>query len=291
MSGKTNWNRVSKRRPCPICGKPDWCMVSKDASAAICARVESQKLAGRAGAGWLHFLRDDYKRPAWRSVRRKEKRRPVSDIGKIADECELRIRPASVLWLSDELGVEPNGLRALGVGWNAERRVFSFPMREPNGCICGIRYRAYNGRKFSESGSREGLFFQPDEINCQYLVVVEGASDAAAMWSIGFRSVIGRASCNGNIEQVVTLCRRSRFNHVVIVPDGDTVGWRGANVLNEAMRGLSQIEAKLVPLPDGVKDVRQCIQQKKTADRLADRIGTLVKTSSREEETSNDNSN
>lgn len=285
-----SFKRVNKEIPCPICGKPDWCLIASDRDAAICARVESDRLVGSAGAGWLHFLRDDFfSRPTWRPVKRQEKRRPVTDIGKLADECTQRIKPATVLRLSDELGVEPDALRALGVGWNASRRAFSFPMREPNGNICGIRYRARNGSKFSERGSREGLFFQPDETVCQYLAVVEGASDAAAMWSIGFRSVIGRASCHGNIEQVTSLCRRGRFNQVVIIPDSDAVGWLGAKKLSDALLGLSRIESELFQLPDGVKDVRQCIQQKKNADWLADHIGILVGRSSSKEQASNDN--
>ena len=61
-----DWQRVSRRRPCPVCEKPDWCLFTGDESApsaAICARVESDKRVGDQGAGWLHVLRHD--RPAW----------------------------------------------------------------------------------------------------------------------------------------------------------------------------------------------------------------------------------
>lgn len=50
----SNWVRVTKNNPCPICGKSDWCLTSEDGKSAICARTESDKPAGRAG--WLHKL-------------------------------------------------------------------------------------------------------------------------------------------------------------------------------------------------------------------------------------------
>ena len=56
----SDWLRVSRSRPCPICGKPDWCLIvgpTDDPTAAICARVESGNRRG--DAGWLHRLRDD----------------------------------------------------------------------------------------------------------------------------------------------------------------------------------------------------------------------------------------
>ena len=61
-----DWKRVSRARPCPVCERPDWCLYAGDdnaPSAAICARVESDKLAGDQGAGWLHVLRNDG--PSW----------------------------------------------------------------------------------------------------------------------------------------------------------------------------------------------------------------------------------
>jgi hypothetical protein len=69
-SSSSDWQRVSKRRPCPVCGKPDWCMyVGSDDSptAAICARIESPKRCGEGG--WLHVLRDDG--PTWAPWRRR----------------------------------------------------------------------------------------------------------------------------------------------------------------------------------------------------------------------------
>lgn len=54
-----SWLRVNQCNPCPVCSKPDWCLISKDGKSAICARIESDKLAGDKGAGWVHKL-DNY---------------------------------------------------------------------------------------------------------------------------------------------------------------------------------------------------------------------------------------
>ena len=48
--------RVTKHNRCPMCGKPDWCLISQDGKVAICARIESNILAGKKGAGWIHTL-------------------------------------------------------------------------------------------------------------------------------------------------------------------------------------------------------------------------------------------
>ncbi len=276
-----SWKRVNKNEPCPICGKPDWCMVAGDQSAAICSRIASEKQIGRAGAGWLHVLRDDaFKRPAWRPVKRAEPKRPSKNMNALANEFCRELRQTSLVWLSNELCVSRDSLMQLRVGWSKQRRAFSFPMREPNGNVCGIRYRAYGGDKFSESGSREGLFFQPENVIRSYLVIVEGASDTTATMDLGFSSVIGRASCHGNIEQVATLCRRKKPNRVVIIPDNDECGWHGARMLQSGLVELCGLQSRLLGLPEGVKDVRQCIQQTESAERLRDQLGTLTESSS-----------
>ncbi len=55
----SNFVRVSRRNPCPVCGKPDWCLLSRDGKAVICSRIESDKPVGNKGAGWLHNLNGD----------------------------------------------------------------------------------------------------------------------------------------------------------------------------------------------------------------------------------------
>jgi hypothetical protein len=57
MTSHTEWHRVRRDRPGPICGRPDWCHVVADDRKAVCARIESSMRCGEAG--WLHRLRAD----------------------------------------------------------------------------------------------------------------------------------------------------------------------------------------------------------------------------------------
>ena len=64
---ETQWKRVSRETPCPVCGKADWCLVAADGTAAICPRTESPRRCG--DAGFLHRLAD--------TPRRREPRRVI----------------------------------------------------------------------------------------------------------------------------------------------------------------------------------------------------------------------
>lgn len=283
------WDRVSRAAPCPICNKHDWCLVAPDKSVVICCRVESDKAAGNS-QGWLHQIRDDgWERPQWRAPKRVEPTPAPVEMRKVAVVSCRAIKPDSVGWLSRNLGVSVDSLLRLRVGWKIDRQSFTFPMREPNGNVCGIRYRTYDGTKFSELGSRDGMFFRPDDLRDDYLIVVEGASDTAAMMDLGFYSVVGRAACRANTEQIVTLLRRKRPKRIIIIPDNDDPGRTGAEALRVNIELAGGI-AKVLTLPDGVKDVRQALQKKEIADRLRDQIGELCSIqTTRKESSDHDN--
>ena len=270
-----DWLRSSKSNPCPICDHTDWCLVSADGSSALCMRVESDR-PSRSG-GWDHRLResDRSRRDGWKVVRRIESVSVSStDWLELAKRLHRSCSSKGYAWLSNRLGISERSLRSLRVGWNGENRSFSFPMREPNGNVCGIRYRSMTDAKFSERGGREGLFFCPTDLVPAYLLVVEGASDTAAMIDVGYPSVIGRDNCTGNISQIVTLCRRLKPASVVVIPDNDVPGIDGANRLIEAL----PCGANLLLLPDAIKDVRECIQSKENAEWLAGQIGIITNT-------------
>lgn len=278
--------RVSRSRLCVICLKHDWCLYSEDGAVAICSRVESTY--PKAGAGWLHKLTDDWQRPAWTPVKRPEPK-PTVDWLKVCNEHRRACRRKHLAWLSSELGVSVGALKRLRVGWNDQRKAFAFPMREANGNPVGIRYRLRSGKKFSELHSSEGLFHLPGDLIRDYLIVVEGASDAAAVMDCGYISVIGRANCRGNVAQIETLCRRLQPKVVVLIPDSDIVGIAGANQLRLRIERQA-IPVKTLILPDVHKDVRACVQKKENADWLADQIGKLTEQSPMQEATSNDDS-
>lgn len=56
MVSTSEFTRVSRNYPCPICGKEDWCLVAEDGSAAICPRTPDGAVKEIAGSGYLHRL-------------------------------------------------------------------------------------------------------------------------------------------------------------------------------------------------------------------------------------------
>lgn len=276
------WRRVSLANPCPVCGKPDWCLLNEDESAAICAREPSEKAVGNKGAGYFHQLQDsDYIGPRWRTPKRVSPERSTNNMR------ELAVANCKALWRTDverlarELGLSVPSLLQLGTGWSERWRAFSFPMRYPSGNVSGIRYRPWIGKKFSEKGSKDGMFFRPENIESEYVVIVEGASDAAATMDLGFCSVVGRASCRGNVDQILTLIRRRQVQRVVIIPDNDDAGTTGAEALRVNLElatvnhELAGSVVQVLNLPDGINDVRQCIQSPENAEWLASELRKL----------------
>ncbi len=265
--------RVSKQKLCPVCGKHDWCLLKEDESAAICARIESIQPA-KNGVGWWHqIIGRDREQTRWRSVSQQPKQSQRDIDWMSLSKRQFQDGENRLPSLSRFLGVSLQSLRQLRAGFSNERNAYSFPMRNHCGDVVGIRYRTSNA-KFSESGSREGLFYKPSQLTRNYLVIVEGASDSAACMTIGFPSVIGRANCVGNTEQIVSLVRRLSPKQVVVIPDNDKVGIAGATAL---ISSLTASSVQCITLPDGIKDVRQCVYQKQNADWLRDQIGEVIK--------------
>ena len=152
-------------------------------------------------------------------------------------------------------------------------------MRNHAGRIVGIRTRPMVGDKESDSGTDgTGMFFVPVSIKPDYLLIVEGASDAIAMHDIGFESVIGRSNRNGSTKQIITLRRRLKPKHIIIVPDNDKPGIDGAEELVTMLSMLNQ-QANLLLLHDHINDVRDCVQTQKNADWLRNRIGESISAS------------
>ena len=268
------WKRVSRESPCSICKKPDWCLLAEDGNAVICARVQSDRPM-RTGVGWLHPVGNEPP-SKWRTVQRSKPKRSSVELLAIAKQCCNDLSKDKLSWLAFQLGVSPESLQSLRVGWSVGKHAYSFPMRDEAGRVCGIRYRCeLNGSKFSEAGGREGMFFRP-EMLADFLVIAEGASDAAAVMTVGFQSVIGRANNVGNVSQLLSILRGHRFNRVVVVPDSDEPGQRGAAALAESMVAAELPKPEILQLPDGFKDCRAMVQRKKNARGLQSLLARLT---------------
>jgi hypothetical protein len=260
MIPRTEWQRVRRDHPCPICGRPDWCLVAPDGTAAICARIESSKRCGEAG--WLHRLRDDPLRPTGCVVR--SIALPTTelrhDLARLADEFERAVDQTFLASFASSLGLTVDSLRRLRVGWADDKRAWTFPMTNAVGDVLGIRLRGPDGRKFAVKGGKDGLFIPPNgETRPRTILVCEGPTDTAALLDMGFLNVVGRPNCTGGVKLLADLIRLRRPHEVVIVADGDAAGQRGAGNMASVLVAYTPAVRVIQP-PSGIKDVRDWLR-------------------------------
>ncbi len=230
------WRRVSRRKPCPVCGHGDWCGVSDDGAVVHCMRVESANpcLSG----GWFHFERERQARRQFAYVKQAPVRPRLFDAeasmaGFRAEfECPGEGRDVfdSLLEIARDLKMCAADVDRLNVGRSAFHGAWAFPMLDGHGRCVGIRLREYGtGRKWSVAGSRDGLFYAPDlelpetseaGVRGREVVVVEGATDCIAGYAVGLPCV-GRSSCNTGADALKSLCSRLMATRMTIVSDND----------------------------------------------------------------------
>lgn len=244
----TGFKAVTKRNPCPVCSKPDWCLIHVVGDYAICPRTEAGAIRLWGEAGYLHQVANGNGHggslsPMAQAFPQQTKWPELVRVFRGAATGELVAR------LAVSLGVTAVSLIALDIGLTAD--AWTFPMYGKPGMVCGIRYRAEDGRKWAVRGSRNGVFSPAKLHRDGPLLVCEGPTDTAAMLDLGYDAV-GRASCLSNIEQMPTF---AAGRDVVVVADGDGVGLRGAAKMAAALKPHCPSVCVIRP-PEGIKDAR-----------------------------------
>jgi phage/plasmid primase-like uncharacterized protein len=186
--------------------------------------------------------------------------RPSQDLAALAARFRSAVNPDRLQGLAWSLGLSVEALTDLGIGWSADHRAWSVPMKDARGNLLGIRFRRPNGFKFAVRGGREGLFVPGGATEDKpLLLIAEGPTDVAALLGMGFRNVVGRPSCMGGIRLLVELVQLRRPREVVIVADDDEAGRRGANNLASALVAFTP-SVRVIEPPSGIKDARAWLQ-------------------------------
>ena len=258
-----SWHRVNQKTPCLVCGRADWCGYTTD-GAHRCMRVslapEGMRVIQSDASGGYTY-------------------RVIGEV--VSPSMAVRVPPLAptINWepvvqafhadgfgylrnLASELNVTEDSLIDMRVGWSDRHGAWTFPMWQ-YGKISGVRLRRPDGKKLCITGSKEGVFYAPTLVQPEEIYVVEGASDTAALLSIGIYAV-GRPAALGGLDALARIVGAKR---VTIIADADEAGRRGASV---TLRRLSGVAAgtRVIEPQRGAKDVREWIQKGATAERI-----------------------
>ncbi len=272
--------RVSRERPCAVCGKHDWCLQRPDGSAAICARIEEGSLKRAGDAGWLHVLDPTAPRPFPQA-----RALPQTPSGPKHDWAVWHQRyreaaPDHINALAAKLSVSRDALERLEVGYDPARRWWTFPERDATGQIVGLIGRNEAGQKRRYSGAKCGLCYPADwAAGTGPLLLVEGASDMAAVLTMGLPGV-ARPSNTGGITLLTDLLSDLSADRPIVViserdkkEDGTWPGKSGAISTAKQLAAALEREIEWSLPPDNAKDTRAWLQS--VSSIPADRWGPL----------------
>jgi hypothetical protein len=159
--------------------------------------------------------------------------------------------------LARELGVSPESLDELGIGWSNLSRSHTFPIYGTEFSIIGIQHRSRQGKKYFMEGTNPHGLFVPGGYTTlpRPTLLLEGISDTAAARTMGFNA-LGRLNWGtGSLE----VLKWYLDDHpVFIVADLDAPGLRGAYQLKEQLNGIvPMVRVLTLPSSDSkIKDLR-----------------------------------
>lgn len=259
------WARADHQNPCPVCGRTDqYCLIGEDGTVAICPRTAEGSHSTRGRAGYLHILHPRSKDTPVMSrpeITATESVLPDrnEDMAKMAHAFYKEMDPYRREIVAHSLGVTPEALDRMKVGWHPEHMATTWPMIRSGVGLCGIRYRCHEtGRKWCESGSRNALFMPPDLDKEKTIFITEGGTDTATLLSLKAEA-IGRPSNRAGhdllMEALVGVKR------VVIVIDWDLKeDTRNGTVVGaiELIRALEERGTRALGItpPHPFKDIR-----------------------------------
>jgi len=263
----TTWIRVTKAKPCLICGRPDWCGFSSDGQFVACMRVAEGSIRETGNGGFLHQVDPASTPSTLPPIKKQPAPRSSIDMTKLASQFHDAVDLDGQLETeAGYLGVSALSLYLLRIGWSRADNAWSFPMRDENQKVIGIRLRSPNGRKWCVRGSRTGLFIPIQLPGDSPLMICEGPTDLAALLTVGI-DAIGRPSNVGGADLIYRWLKKAkRRRDIVVIHDRDERGTmaeqntrRGAQMLIQRIARVVSTAKVIMPPRD--KDVRQWVQR------------------------------
>jgi len=242
------WCRVSKQDPCPICDKPDYCAVS-DGSIVKCMRVSEgcfKEADDGSGHAYFHRLTG-----ALRVARLDPKAAPiqVTNVEALYSPWDARSLPT----LSVLKGVSIESLEWIRAGHDGY--AFTYPMFDPRRRMIGIRREYSDGGRFTVEGTHNGLFMGLD-LPLGKVYLPEGPTCLAALFDLGLYG-IGRPSCSGGADMLISFLSMGPKRDLVVVSDNDPWKTRpNGSRWKPGQQGAANLAKALLPVSRSVTVIK-----------------------------------
>ncbi len=283
------WMQASNAFPCPICGRKHYCTMKPDQGIVKCTTVSDGAFSFKkdnAGVGFFHKHKFDGIVPDPPKKEIKASQDWASAMKEAVTAPRRHFRT-----LARFFGCSPNHLREWEVGFLTNRQLealdtrcneygcWTFPMRDAQGKVIGLRLRTPNGFKYAVRGSQNGLFYKTGLTPGRPLLVVDGASDALAGFVQNLH-LVGRPSSTTGNDHLLPLIQRLQPIYVTQLLDDDEGDTR-QHAYDTARDVLDSYPYGSIIYPEKGKDLREWLATQrsvpKTLYALANTCGRTVK--------------
>lgn len=253
----SDFQRVTRRNPCPVCGKADWC--TRTDRWVYCMRTPGPHVA-KNGA----YL---YPADGLPPVPDHEHDDPTDGTRLTPNEIRARYQRIKCYGLPLDgaaalLNISAKVLDEYGCVAHTLDGDLIVPMYDNHYRMVGVRVRRRTGKKLSWAGSHNGLFLpHPHRLASKNVwAVCEGPTDAMAATKCGV-AAIGRPDCASRPDLIAALVRVMFPARLVIFTDNDEAGIRGAQLLVARLMSVPALGVAVRRPPHGIKDVRDWVAQ------------------------------
>lgn len=271
---KTDWVRVTRAEPCPVCERPDWCARTADGTVVMCMRVESEFPVEKGG--WIHRFTEPL--PPVPAPKEVEKKADWTAECRRMYEHWLAVKKRRQVAKHLHVSIEALDRLRVGIGWDGwnGREFSSWPSRDHNGRCIGYIRRYKDGEKRTNRGGSTGVFYTHEWFGYPGpIYVVEGGSDVAACETLGI-SAIGRASNVHGGDLIRRLIRQhAPSKDIVVVGERDAKPEKRGTVAScplecqgcafcwPGLFGMQKVAAEIggvgVMIPEPYKDMRDLL--------------------------------